>query len=152
MDTGGGKCNHNVTFCHAGVVKNLLLVNDTNSKACEVVIIFRHESRMFCGFAADECRAGLDTALSHTADDGSDLFGDVLAACDIVKEEQRTSTAADDIVDAHSNGIDTDGVMLVHQDCHLDLGAASVGTGDENRFLHTGNRQTETAAKTADIV
>jgi len=42
--------------------------------------------------------------------------------------------------------------VLVHQDGQLHLGAAAVGTGDQNRLFHAGDGQTEAAAEAAHII
>ena len=107
---------------------------------------------MLGSFTANQCGAGLDTAFRHTANNGSDLLREVLAASDVVQEEQGLRAAADNVIDAHGNRIDADGIMLIHQHGKLYLGAAAVGTGDQNRLFHTGNGQTKAAAKAAHIV
>ena len=106
---------------------------------------------MLGGLAADEGAAGLHAALGNAGDDGSHLLGDILADGDVVKEEQGLCTAADDIVDAHGNAVDTDGVMLVHQHGKAQLGAHAVGAGDQHRLGHAGHIGGEEAAETADV-
>ena len=152
MDTRGGQSDNHVTLGHAGVVQDLFLVDDTDGKACQVVLLDGHHAGVLGGLATDQSRARLHAALGHAADDLGDLFGDVLAACDVVQEEQGAGATADDVVDAHGHGIDADGVVLVHQDGQLDLGAATVGTGNEHGLLHTGDGQTEATAEAADVV
>ena len=106
---------------------------------------------MFGSFAADESRTRLNTSLTNTADDGCDFFGNILSAGDIVEEEKRLCSAADNVVNAHCNGIDTDCIMLVHEYCELNLCSAAVGTADQNGFFHPC-RETETSAETANVV
>ena len=107
---------------------------------------------MLSGLAANQRSAGLDTALCHAAHDLGDLFGDVLAAGDVVQEEKGLGAAADNVVNAHGNGVDANGVMLVHENGQLDLGAAAVGAGNENGLFHTGDGQTKATAEAAHIV
>ena len=107
---------------------------------------------MLRGLTANECRAGLHTALCNTANDCRDLFGNILAARNVIKEEQGLGSTTDDVVDTHCDGIYTDGIVLVHQNGKLDLGSASVGTRHENRLLHTRNGQTKASAKAAYVV
>ena len=106
---------------------------------------------MLSGLTADEGSAGLNTALSHAADDLSDLLGDVLAAGDVVQEEQGLGAAADDIVDAHGNAVDAHGVVLVHQEGQLQLGAHAVGAGDQHGVLDAGQIGGKQAAESAQI-
>ena len=107
---------------------------------------------MLGGLAANQGRAGLDAALGHAAHDLRNSLRHILAAGDIVQEEQRPCATADHIVDAHGHAVDTDGIVLVKQLGNAQLGAHAVGTGNQHRLLHTGNRQTEAAAKAAHIV
>ena len=106
---------------------------------------------MLSGLAADKCTACLNTAFSHTAYDGSYFLGYVLAACDIVKEKHGTCAAADDVVYTHSYAVNTYGIMLVHQECQLDLCTNTVGTADEYGLLHTGDIGNKESSETSDI-
>ena len=107
---------------------------------------------MLCGFAADQRRACLNTALRNTADNGSDLLRNIFAAGNVVQEEQRLCAAANNIIDAHRHRIDTDGVMLVHQNRQLNLGTAAIRSGNQHRLFHAGHGQTEAAAKATHVV
>ena len=105
--------------------------------------------------AAHQRAVGLDAALGHALDDLCDLLRDVAAAGDVVQEDQRLGTGADDVVDAHGHAVDADGVMLVQEHGQLQLGADAVGAGDEDRVLVTGAvqlKQAAEAAQTADAV
>ena len=134
-----------------GIDAVAMCVNDTNGKAREVVILERHQTGMLSGLASDERRAGLNAALCNAANDGSDLFGVVLAASDVVKEEERLCAAANDVVYAHCNRVDTDGVMLVHEDSELYFRTAAVRTGNEYGLFHACGK-TKATAKAAYII
>ena len=121
-------------------------------ETCKVILVHGIEARHLGGLAADEGSTGLDTALGHTAHDGGDLLGDVLTAGNVVQEEQGLCAHADDVVDAHSHGVDADGVVLVHEDGQLHLGAAAVGAGDQNGLGHTRHVEAEAAAEAAHVV
>ena len=107
---------------------------------------------MLGGLTADKCRTRLNTALGNSADDRRNLFGNILSASNIVKEEERLCSATDDVVYAHRNGINANSVVLVHKDRHFDLCSAAVRTRNEHRLLHSGNIQPKTASKAAYIV
>ena len=47
--------------------------------------------------------------------------GMFFAAGNVVEEELGLSAAADDIVDAHCNAVDTDSVVLIHYKSKLEL-------------------------------
>ena len=71
---------------------------------------------------------GHDAAIADARDDRGDLFWVVLATGDVVKEEERFGAAANDIVDAHGDAVDADGVMLVHEESDLEFGANAIGS------------------------
>ena len=74
----------------------------------------------------------------------------VLADCNIVEEEQRLCTAAGDIVDTHGNAVDANGVVLVHQERQLELGAHAVRAGNQNGVCHALELGAEQAAEAAE--
>ena len=104
---------------------------------------------MLCGLAAHQRAVGLHAALGHALDDLGDLLGNVAAAGDVIQEHQRLCTGADDVVDAHSHAVNTNGIVLIHDHGHLQLGAHTIGAGDQHRVLVTGAVQLKQAAKAA---
>ena len=115
MHPGGRKCQHHVARFHRLIVDDILLVDRTDGKTGEIVFVHGIEAGHFRGFAADERAAGLHTALRHAGDNRRNLFRHILAAGDIIEEEKRTRTAANDVVYTHGDTVDADGVMLVHE-------------------------------------
>jgi hypothetical protein len=57
-----------------------------------------------------------------------------LAAGEIVEKEQRLGALHQDVVDTHRYKIDADGVVAVHVEGELQLGADAVGTRHQHRF------------------
>ena len=106
---------------------------------------------MLGSLTADQRSSGLDAAFCHAGDDLCDLLGHVLAAGDVVQEEQGLCAAADHIVDAHGNAVDAHGVMLVQLEGDLELGADAVGTADQHRLLHAGKVGGEETAEAAHV-
>ena len=104
-----------------------LFINYTYGKAGQVVVLNRHKAGVLCGFTANERRAGLNTALGNAGNDCRDFLGIILSASDVIKEEEGLCANTDYIVYAHSNGVNSDSVVLIHKDCKLNLGAAAVG-------------------------
>ena len=155
MHTGGGQRNNDVARLHRGVVQNLGLVHHADSEACQVVLIFRHHAGVFGSLAAHQGAARLHAALGHALDDLGNLLGDILAAGNVVKENQGLRACTDHVIDAHGNAVDADGVVLVQQHGDTQLGADAVGAGNQNRMLHAGAvqlKQAAEAAQTADTV
>ena len=74
-------------------------------------------------------------------------LGHVLAAGDVVQEEQGLCAAADDVVDAHGHAVDAHGVVLVHQEGDLELGAHAVGAADQHRALRCRSGPAQTARR-----
>ena len=105
---------------------------------------------MLGGFAADKRTARLNAALGDTLNNGGYLFGNVFADCDVVKEKQGLRAAADDVVYAHCDRVDTDRVVLVEQKSQLDFCADAVGAAYEDRLLHTLEVGSEQSAEAAD--
>ena len=91
---------------------------------------------MFCCLAADQGSFRLYTACGYAFYDLCDLLGNIFAACDIVQEKERFAACARDIVYAHGNAVDTDGIMLVHKKGELDLGSDTICTGYQGRLFH----------------
>ena len=144
-----------ITGCHGLIAQDLFLIHNAHGEAGQIVLLLRHHARVLGSLAAYQCTIGLHAALGHALDDVGDLFRHVAAAGDIIEEHQRLCTGADDIVDAHGHAVDADGVVLIHDHGHLQLGAHTVGAGDQHRVLVTGAIQLKQAAKaaqTADAV
>ena len=149
MHTGGGQRQDDVAGLHGGVVQDLALVHHAHGEAGQVVFLLGHHAGMLGCFAAHQGAAGLHAALGHAFDDLGDLLGNVLAAGNVVQEDQRLGAGADDVVDAHGHAVDADGIVLVHVLGHTQFGAHTVGAGDQDRMLHTGAVQLKQTAETA---
>jgi hypothetical protein len=54
----------------------------------------------------------------------------------IIKKKQRLGTLNDDIVDAHGHQIDAHGVVFVHHEGDLELGAHTVGGTHQHGLAH----------------
>jgi len=58
-----------------------------------------------------------------------------LAASEIIEEEQWFRALYQDVIDAHRDQIDTDGVVLVEHESQFELGTDAIGAGYQNRLL-----------------
>ena len=151
MNTGGRQRDHYVPGFHGLVVNDLSPVHNTRGITGQVIFLFRHHPGMLRRFAADQRAAGLDAAVADALDDLLDPLGNVLSAGNIVQEEQGFGAAADDIIHTHGHTVNSDGVMLVHQQGDLQLGAHAVGAGYQHRFFHAGQIRTEQSAESSHI-
>ena len=133
------------------MVDDFRAVDDADGEARKVVVVGGHGAGVLGGLAADERAAGLHAALRHAGDERRDLLRLVLANGDVVEEEDGLCAAADDVVDAHGDAVDADGVVLVHQLRDALLRAHAVRARDEHGLAHTGKIRCEQAAKAADI-
>jgi hypothetical protein len=72
-----------------------------------------------------------------------------LAGGEIVEEEHRLGALHQDVVDAHRDQVDADGVVAVELEGQLELGADAVGAGHQHRLL-VFLRDLEQRAEAAD--
>ena len=72
-----------------------------------------------------------------------------LAGGEIVEEEQRLGALHHQVVDAHRDQVDADGVVQAGLDRELQLGADAVGGGDQDRVGEAGRLQVEQRAEAA---
>ena len=84
------------------------------------------------------------TALCDSLDDCFALVDVQLRGRKIVEEEQRSRTDGDDVVHAHRNEVDADGVVATELECELELGADSVGSRHEHRIFDVARDGAET--------
>ena len=150
MDAAGGKCNDDISGLNGGIIDHFLLIYDTDCKTGQVIFIHRVEAGHLCGLSADQRSAGLNTALGNAGNNGGDPVGIVLSACDVIQEEQRAGTAADDVIDTHGHAVDADGVVFIHQKCDAQFGTDAVCAGDQDRLFHAGQVGLKQSAKAAD--
>ena len=103
---------------------------------------------MLGSFAAHQGTASLHAALGHALDDLGNFLRDVLAAGDVIQENQRLGTGADHVVDAHGHAV-VPMVSCLSTAWRAQLGTHAVGAGDQDRMLHTRAIQLKQAAEAA---
>ena len=74
-------------FRFSPVIRSLLVYH-TYRKTCQVILVLRHQSGVLCRLAADQSRACLTAAFRYALYDIRDLLRFILAAGNIVQEEQ----------------------------------------------------------------
>ena len=131
-------------------VDDFAFFDNADGKAGQVVIFTVVHAWHFSGFAANQRTTGKFAAFANTADDiGRDI--DIqFAGGVVIQEEQRFSALHDNIVDAHRDQIDADGVMTLQVHGQTQLGADAIGAGNQYRLFVTGwqRDQRAKAAKT----
>ena len=94
--------------------------------------------------------AGLAAALVDAGHHRRDLVGVDLAGGDVVEQEQRLGPHADQVVDAHGDQVDADGVVATGGAGHDQLGAHPVGRGHQDGLRVAGHVERELAPEAAD--
>ena len=128
VNAGGCHTDQYITRFQVFAGNHVFFINHTDSKTSQIIIFLRHQSRMLSCLAADQCSLRLQAALCNTLYDIRDLLRIVLAAGNIVQEKQRLAACTCNVVDTHRNRVDTDRVMLVHDDRQFYLGTTAVRT------------------------
>ena len=145
----GGQSQHHVAGVDMFAGDDLAFFHHTDCKTGEVVFAHRIHAGHFGGFAADQRAAGLFATVSNALDDFGGGGHVQLAAGEVVEEEQRFGTLHQNIVHAHGDQVDADGVVAVQFKSQLELGTHAVGAGYQHRFLEF-LRNLDQTAETAD--
>ena len=148
VDAGGVDADEDVALLDQLRAPELVALGDADGEAGHVEVAVRELPRVLGGLAAEQDALGAHAALVDAGDDVGDLLGHDLADDEVVEEEERHGAAGGDVVDAHRDEVDADGVEPAHAARDLDLGAHAVGAGHEHRVLEA--RQAHGAAEPAE--
>ena len=134
MRSAGREPDQDVSGSDPAPVDRPRFLDDADRESGEVVFAGNESLRMLGGLAAGQRASGQLAALRNAADHfagDSDVerFADV-----VVEKEQRLGALDQNVVDAHRDQVDPDGIVLVHRERELELGADAVGPGDEHRL------------------
>ena len=133
MDAGRRQADDHVAGGDVGARQDLVALDGADGEAAEVVVAVPVHARHFGRLAADEGATRFAAAPRDAGDDGGG-GGDVeLSGREVVEEEQRLRALHDEIVDAHGDEVDADGVVDAALDGDHQLGADAVVGGDEDR-------------------
>jgi hypothetical protein len=134
MRARGCQAEHHVARRDLAAIDDLGLFHRADREAGEIVFAIRVHARHLGSLAADQGAAGQFA----TAGDALDHIGRArhiqLAAGKVIEEEQRLGALHQDIVDAHRDQVDADGVMPLQVEGELELGADAVGAGNQHRL------------------
>ncbi len=136
MRAARGKAENRVARLDRAAVDDLVLFDNADGEACEVVFTGRIHARHFGGFAADQSpQPASSQPLATTSDNAAGDVNVELAAGIVVEEEEAAGTLHEDVVDAHGNEVLADRVVTAELEGEHELGAHAVRAGDENRVL-----------------
>ena len=140
MHAGGREADQYISVTEIRSGDHILLIHYTYGKSRKIIFVCGIKARHLSGLAADQRCLGLQTAVRDSLDDLRDLFRIVLSARNIIQEKQRLAARTGDIVHAHGNTVDSDGIMLVHQKCDFQLCPYAVSSGNQCGMLHVLER------------
>ena len=152
MRVGVSQPEHDVTVGDPVAGEQPATLHRTHGEAGEVVIALGVEARHLRRLAADQRTARLPATFGNAGDDGAAVLHRQPRRGVIVEEEQGLRALDDEVVDAHGNQVDADRLVPVTSDRQLQLGADTVGGGDEQRIDEAGRTQIEQRAEASQFV
>ena len=151
MRAGRGEADENIARFNVLAGQQRAALRRANGKAGQIIIAARIKPRHFRRLAADQCAAGLPTALCDAFDNLRALVRIKLAGGEIVEEEQRLRPLHDKVVDAHGDKVDADRRMQAGFDGDFDLCSNAVIGCDQNRIGETCRLKVKQPAKPANF-
>ncbi len=137
MRPGRRESEHHVAGADGAAVDDAALLHHADGKAREVVFAVGVHAGHLRRLSPDERAACLLATQSDALDHGGRRVDVEPAAGEVIEEEQRLRTLDEDVVHAHRDEVDADGVVARELECELELRADAVGAGDEHRLAKT---------------
>ncbi|MNE13621.1 hypothetical protein D3C80_1064630 [compost metagenome] len=139
-----------IPFADLAAVDDFALLHHTDAETGDVVVFPFIHAWHLGGLAAHQGATGLLAACTYAGDHGGGGVHIQLAGGIVVEEEQGLGALHDEVIDAHGHQIDAHGIVLLQIDGQTQLGAHTVGTGDQYRLLVASRDLTQgpKAAKT----
>ena len=103
-------------------------------KSGQIEIAGRIHAGHFCGLAADQGATGRGATCGNALDNACGAVNIQLAGGEIIQKKQRLRALTDQIVDAHGDQINADGVHISGINRNPQLGADPIGGGHQNRI------------------
>src|SRR4030095_2867262 len=116
---------------------HFILLHNPDDESGEIVFAGGEIAGMLCGFPADQRTSRLPATAGDAAPHGAGYFDIELTANKVVQEKQRLCPLGQDIVHAHSDEIDADGVVNAAHERDLELGSNAVCGGNSHRMTIT---------------
>ena len=150
MRAGRAEGDQRVTVADLGAVDDFVFFDYADAKTGDIVVFTFIHAGHFSGFAAGQGTAGQDTAFADAGDDLGSDFDIEFAGSVVIQEEQGLGAGNDEIVDTHTDQIDTDTLMAAKIHGQAQLGADTVSAGDQYGFFVSLGQFTQ-GAKTAQV-
>jgi hypothetical protein len=151
MDPVGGEAEDHVTGCDLAPREHLVAFNGADAESGEVVVTIAVHARHFRRFPTDQRAAGALAAFGDSGNHVAAGFDRQFAGGEIVQEQKRFRTLHHEVVGAHGDEIDADGVMAPGGDGDHQLGADTVGAGDQDGVGEASRLEVEQCPETAQI-
>ena len=132
MRAARGQADDHVAGNNAAAIDDAALFDHTHRKSGEIVFAVGIHARHFRGFAADQRATGLFAARGDPTDHLRRDIHIELAARKIIEKEERLGALHQHVVDAHGDEIDADRVVPIEFEGQLQLGADTVGSGNQH--------------------
>src|SRR5919109_24414 len=122
----------------AGAVDHPRALDDADAAAGQVELVGLQDAGMLGRLATDQGSARLPAPGRHAADELGDPDRVEAPDGDVIEECERLGAGAHDVVRAHRDKVDADGVEASDRRRDDGLGADAVGRGDEQRLPNPG--------------
>ena len=132
MDAARAKSDQNVTGFDPGRVDRAGEFDHTDGEPCDIEVPGFVDIRHLGALATDQGTSGDLAATCDPFDDLRGLGRIDATETEVVEKEERLRTLDDQVVDVHRDTVDPDGVENAAVRGELDLGADTVGAGDQN--------------------
>jgi hypothetical protein len=115
LECGPDDSRPRTTGADAAAVDQVRAVDDANGKPGKVVLVLAIHAGHFSRLSTDQCTLSLPATLGYSLDDCLGIIDFQLPGGIVVKEEQGLGAAGKNIIDAHGDQVDANGVMFVQQ-------------------------------------
>ena len=132
-------------------VEHLRFFNHANDRAAHVVFALRVKTGHLRRLAAEKGAVVFRTGTREALDDFGEHVRLQFAGAQVIEEKQRLGPEDGDVVDAMVHEVGADGVVFVHGEGNLELGADTIHGRNEHGLAVTFDVESEEAAEAADL-
>ena len=129
------KTDEYVSRSYLTAAYKLFFFTDADAETRDVVFALVVKARHFGGFASEQRAARIFAACGDSFYDFARNLRVERTAGDVVEKKKRRHTRAEDIVDAHRNAVDADGIVFFHLKGDVEFCADAVRTAYHNGFF-----------------
>src|ERR1051325_2583797 len=151
VESGGRKCEQNISRSDRLSVDDLLAVNNTNDKTCNVVFTFVVETRHLGRFTTKQYATILTTTIRHALDDTRHNVRRQLPRRNVVEKEERSRALDQNVINAVIHEIVTNSVVHAGRKRDLELRSYSISRRNEHGLLQIRKCAVKHPAKTSNL-